>query len=87
MGRYMWPAVWPFWGMMVRRWAKYRYPGDSKKINMLTIADLPLLLVMFIPRLFIFWPGLALWAYGYFKKKKAAAANGAAKEEAPAATN
>jgi hypothetical protein len=54
---------------------------------MLTIADLPLLLVMFIPRLFIFWPGLALWAYGYFKKKKAAAANGAAKEEAPAATN
>jgi hypothetical protein len=87
MGRYMWPSVWPFWGFMVRRYAKYRYAGDSKKINMLTIFDLPLLVVMFIPRLIIFWPGLALWAYNYFKKKKATKAEPAAKEEAPTATN
>jgi hypothetical protein len=86
MGKYLWPAVWPFWGAIVRRWAKYRYPGDTKKINILTIVDVPLLVVLFLPRLFgLFWIGLATWAYSNMKKKRTAKEE--AKEEAPAAAD
>jgi hypothetical protein len=87
MGRYLWPAVWPFWGLIVRRYAKFRYPDNENMINGLTVVDIPLLVILFIPRLFgLFWVGLALMLLRRQKAKKEAAARTAA-EESPAATD
>jgi len=87
MGRHLWPAVWPFWGLILRRYAKFRYPENRTMITIFTVVDLPLLVILFLPRLFgLFWAGLALHLVKRQKAKKAALAQ-AASEEVPAATD
>ncbi len=87
LGKYLWPAVWPFWGLIARRYAKFRYPENKAMINGLTVVDIPLLVILFLPRLFlIFWVGLALALLRKQKAKKGTAAQAAA-EEPPAVTD
>jgi|GEM_PF-2669151 len=85
MGKYLFPQLWPFWGMPLYKFARFRWPDKRNILIGAAVADIPLLVILFIPRLLgIFWAGLAITLFKRMKQKKAAAAEAAA-QEAPAA--
>lgn len=85
MGKYLFPQIWPFWGFPLYKYAKFRWPDKRGKQMAFAAADVPILILLAIPRLFgLFWAGLAITLYKRQKQKKAARAEAAA-QEAPAA--
>lgn len=88
MGKYLFPQIWPFWGMPLYKYAKFRWPEKRNNQMAFAVIDIPLLVMLFLPRLFgLFWAGLAWTLYKKQKQKKAAKADAAATNEAPAAAN
>ena len=75
LGKYMWPSIWPFWGMPLRRFAKVKWPGKRGLIAAMSVADIFTIIVLFIPRLLgLFWVGLILWVVKKLKKRRQARA-------------
>jgi len=79
LGKYLWPQVWPFWGLPLRRYSQAKWPDKKNMVLAMTVVDIPLLVILSIPRLLgLFWAGLVIWAVNKFKKKKTATAEPAA---------
>jgi len=72
-GRSFWKYLWPYWRLPLRNLAKYYVPDNKGAIMGATVADLPLWVILAIPRI-VFCPiGLAAT---FLMKRKAKQANG-----------
>jgi len=65
-----WKYLWPYWRLPMRNYAKYYWPDKGGIQAAFTVIDIPIWILLFIPR-------IGLCPAGYFleqRKKKAAAA-------------
>jgi hypothetical protein len=76
-----WKYLWPYWRLPLRDLARYYTPDKKSNITAAMVADIPLWILLMLPRI-VFCPiGLAI---GILKKRKAKAANGETTEAAVA---
>jgi hypothetical protein len=78
-----WKYLWPYWRLPLRALAKYNSPESKGKILAATIFDIPVWILLAVPRIVLCPIGLAV---DLLKKRKAKQANGE-KAEAAVAVN
>ena len=82
-GKSFWKYLWPYWRLPLRDLAKYYTPDKKGNIMAAMIADMPVWILLALPRIGLCPIGFAL---DHLKKRKAKQANGE-KTEAAVATN
>jgi hypothetical protein len=80
-GKSFWKYLWPYWRLPFRALAKYNSPESKGKILAFTIVDIPVWIILALPRIGLCPIGFAL---DIMKKRKAKQANGEKAETAVA---
>jgi hypothetical protein len=80
-GKSFWKYLWPYWRMPFRALAKHNSPENKGKIMAFTIVDIPVWILLALPRIVLCPIGLAV---DILKKRKAKQANGEKAETAVA---
>jgi len=77
-----WKYLWPYWRLPFRALAKYNSPENKGKILAFTVLDIPVWIILAIPRIVLFPIGFIV---DMLKKRKSKQANGENVEVAAAA--